>query len=334
MKKIAILGGGSWGTALALVLSRSRAKHKITLWVHDHALAETLRETRQNAAYLPGFKLATELEITHEPRVACAGADIVLGVMPSAHARAVYTEMRPYVREDMALISATKGLEPGSHARMSEVITEVFKTKFVPRIAALSGPSFAHEVAGGIPTAIVIASEDGDLAAMIQEEFSGPTFRLYSNKDLAGVELGGALKNVIALAAGICNGLGLGANALAALITRGLAEITRLAVAGGGRAATLSGLAGMGDLVLTCTGGLSRNRAVGIELGKGRPLKEILASMRMVAEGVGTTAAALDMARDAGVEMPIAEQMNAVLRGSRAPMEAIREMMERPLRQE
>jgi glycerol-3-phosphate dehydrogenase (NAD(P)+) len=217
---------------------------------------------------------------------------------------------------------------------MSEVISQVFKSKFTPRVAALSGPSFAHEVAEGVPTAIVIASQDADLAASIQEEFSGPTFRLYSNSDLVGVELGGALKNVIALASGICAGLGLGANAVAALITRGLAEITRLAVAKGGRRETLAGLAGMGDLVLTCTGGLSRNRAVGVELGKGRPLREILAGMRMVAEGVSTTAAALELARGAAVEMPIAAQINAVLRKDRAPLEAIREMMERPLREE
>lgn len=334
MKKIAILGGGSWGTALALVLSRSRAKHRITLWVHDAALAESLRKTRRNAAYLPGFELPQEIEVTPEPGIACAGAEIVLSVVPSAHVRAVYSEMLPYITQDMALVSATKGLEPGTHARMSEAIAEILKSKFAPHIGVLSGPSFAPEVAMGVPTAIVIASEHAPLAGMIQEEFSGPSFRVYSNNDVTGVELGGALKNVIALAAGICDGLGLGANALAALMTRGLAEITRLAIAEGGRAATLSGLAGMGDLVLTCTGGLSRNRTVGTQLGKGRSLEEILGSMRMVAEGVGTTAAALDLARAAGVEMPITEQMDMVLRGARSPKEAIREMMERPLRQE
>ncbi len=334
MKKIAILGGGSWGTALALVLARSRVRHQLTLWVRDPALCESLRNTRRNSAYLPGFELPPEIEITSEPRTACAGADVVLGVMPSAHARAVYSAMAPYLGVNTVFVSATKGLEPDSHLRMSEVIAQVTAQKFVPRIAALSGPSFAHEVASGVPTAIVIASEERGLAASIQEEFSGPTFRLYSNDDLAGVELGGALKNVIALAAGICDGLGLGANALAALITRGLAEIRRLAMAMGGRSETLSGLAGMGDLVLTCTGGLSRNRAVGIELAKGRKLSDVLASTRMVAEGVGTTAAALDLARGPSVEMPITEQVNAVLRGDRSPSLAIREMMERPLRQE
>lgn len=334
MKRIAILGGGSWGTALALVLSRSRARHQLALWVHDPKLCERLQQTRQNNTYLPRFELPTEIEITHSPAIVCKGADIILGVVPAAHARAVYSEMLPYVTRGMIFVSATKGLEPGSHARASEIINQVVAPGFVPRVAALSGPSFANEVASGDPTAVVIASQETDLAADIREEFSGPTFRLYSNNDLVGVELGGALKNVIALAAGICVGLGLGANALAALITRGLAEITRLAVAAGGRPETLSGLAGMGDLVLTCTGELSRNRAVGIELGKGRKLAEILANRRMVAEGVGTTAAALDLARAAGVALPITEQMNAVLREGRAPSDAIREMMERPLRHE
>lgn len=333
MKKIAILGGGSWGTALALVLSRSGSQG-LTLWVHDQKLCESLRKTRRNNVYLPGFELPADIEITHDPRIACSGADIILGVMPAAHARAVYSQMLPFLDENMVFVSATKGLDPGSHCRMSEVITQIVRPRFVPRIAVLSGPSFAKEVACGAPTAVVIASKDENVAASVQEEFSGPTFRLYRNSDIVGAELGGALKNVIALAAGICHGLNLGANALAALITRGLAEITRLAVAQGGRFETLAGLAGMGDLVLTCTGELSRNRAVGIELAKGRKLAEILGKMRMVAEGVNTTAAALDLAHAAGVEMPITEQMNAVLQLGRKPSDAIRKMMERPLRQE
>jgi len=217
---------------------------------------------------------------------------------------------------------------------MSEVLHQVISAKFLPRVAALSGPSFALEVARGDPTAVVIASRDLQLASSIQEEFSGPTFRLYTNDDLLGVELGGAVKNVIALAAGICHGLGLGHNTLAALITRGLAEMARLAVTLGARPETLAGLAGMGDLVLTCTGALSRNRSVGIELAKGRPLAEILSGMRMVAEGVSTTAATLELARAARVEMPITEQMNAVLHEGRSPRDAIREMMERRLKQE
>jgi len=334
MKKIAILGGGSWGTALAIVLSRSRMPHRLVLWVHDTAVCEKIRATRINEIYLPGFQLPSDTEVTHQASAALHDAAVVVGVMPSANARAVYTEMLPHFTPEMAFVSATKGLEPRTHARMSEVLHQVISAKFLPRVAALSGPSFALEVARGDPTAIVIASRDRQLASSIQEEFSGPTFRLYTNDDLLGVELGGAVKNVIALAAGICHGLGLGHNTLAALITRGLAEMARLAVTLGARPETLAGLAGMGDLVLTCTGALSRNRSVGIELAKGRPLAEILSGMRMVAEGVGTTAATLELARGARVEMPITEQMNAVLHEGRSPRDAIREMMERRLKQE
>jgi len=334
MKKIAILGGGSWGTALAIVLSHSRTPHRLALWVHDPAVCEKTRATRINETYLPGFPLPSDTEVTHEASAALHGAAVVVGVMPSANARAVYTEMLPHFTVEMAFVSATKGLEPRTHARISEVLHQVISAKFLPRVAALSGPSFALEVARGDPTAIVIASRDRQLASSIQEEFSGPTFRLYTNDDILGVELGGAVKNVIALAAGICHGLGLGHNTLAALITRGLAEMARLAVTLGARPETLAGLAGMGDLVLTCTGGLSRNRSVGIELAKGRPLAEILSGMRMVAEGVGTTAATLELARGARVEMPITEQMNAALHEGRSPRDAIREMMERRLKQE
>ncbi len=334
MKKIAILGGGSWGTGLAIALSRSRAPHRISLWVHDPAVCNTILAARVNETYLPSFPLPAEIEVTRQSGEALGGAAIVVGVMPSVHARALYTEMLPHFTPEMVFVSATKGLEPGTHARMSEILMQVVSAKFAPRVAALSGPSFALEVARGDPTATVIASRDPGLAASIQEEFSGPTFRLYTNDDILGVELGGAVKNVIALAAGICHGLGLGANTLAALITRGLAEMTRLAVALGGRPETLAGLAGMGDLVLTCTGALSRNRSVGIELAKGRPLAEILSGMRMVAEGVATTAATLELARAVRVEMPITEQMNAVLHEGRSPREAIREMMERRLKQE
>jgi len=231
-------------------------------------------------------------------------------------------------------VSATKGLEPDSFARMTQVISQVLPQKPAPRLAVLSGPSFARELARGDPTAVVIASQDPAVAAAVQEEFSGPSLRLYTNEDVTGVELCGAAKNVMAIAAGVCAGLGLGANTSAALITRGLAEMTRLTVALGGRRDTPSGLAGLGDLILTATGSLSRNRTVGVELGKGRPLANILAGMRMVAEGVGTTAAMLALARPHGIETPIAEQVHAVLHQGRAPREAIRELMERPLKQE
>ncbi len=334
MKKIAIIGGGSWGTALAIALARSRQPHRLALWVHDPALCASLRARRVNEVYLPGFELPAEVEVTGEPGEALREADIVLGVMPSAHARALYARMLPYLEPRMVFVSATKGLEQKSLERMTEVLLQVVSLKFTPRVAALSGPSFAREVARGDPTAVVIASADRELAAELQEEFSGPTFRLYTNDDVAGVELGGAVKNVIAIAAGASEGLGFGHNTIAALITRGLTEMTRLACALGGRRETLAGLAGMGDLVLTCTGALSRNRTVGVELGKGRRLDEVIGSMRMVAEGVGTTAATVELARRAHVEMPITEQMYAVLHQGRAPREAIRELMERRLKQE
>jgi glycerol-3-phosphate dehydrogenase (NAD(P)+) len=334
MRKIAIIGAGSWGTALAIALTRSRRPHGLALWVFEPDICAALRERRVNEVFLPGFEVPREVEVTNNLGEALAGAEAVLGVMPSAHARRLYTEMLPHLAPGMLFVSATKGLEPGTLKRMTEVVEEVAAAKFPARVGALSGPSFAREVARGDPTAVAIASRDAGLAESVQDEFSGPTFRLYRNDDVAGVELGGAVKNVIAIAAGVCEGLGFGHNTIAALITRGLAEMTRLACAAGARRETLAGLAGMGDLVLTCTGGLSRNRTVGVELGKGRPLDEIVGSMRMVAEGVATTAATLELARQLGVEMPITEQMHAVLYEARSPREAIRELMERRLKHE
>lgn len=334
MKKVAILGGGSWGTALAVLLSRSRTRHNLSLWAHDPAVADAMRSRHANETYLPGFAIPGEVEITNNLAEALSGAQIVLGVIPSAHARNVYTQALPSLTAEMVFVSATKGLEPGTHARMSEVLAQALAPKFSPRIAVLSGPSFALEAARGDPTAVVIASREAKLAADLQEEFAGPSFRLYTNDDVLGVELAGAMKNVIAIAAGACQGLSLGSNSLAALITRGLAEMTRLAVALSARPETLSGLAGLGDLVLTCTGALSRNRHVGVELGKGRALDEILAEMRMIAEGVGTTAALLDLAKSAGIEMPISEQVFAILHRGKPPRDAIRSIMERPLKRE
>jgi glycerol-3-phosphate dehydrogenase (NAD(P)+) len=332
--KIAILGGGGWGTALAIVLSRSRRPHDISVWVHEAALAESMRRTRENPTYLPGHKLPASVQVTHEMREAEANANIVLGAMPSAHARSVYTQALADLAADAVFVSATKGLEPSTHLRISEVIRQIFAPRFSPRIAVLSGPSFAAEAAQGEPTAVVLASRDTALASELQEEFAAPGFRLYTNDDVVGVELAGAMKNVIAIAAGACQGLGLGSNSLGALITRGLAEMTRLAVALGASPETFSGLAGLGDLVVTCTGGLSRNRSVGMQLGKGRTLTEILAGMRMVAEGVGTTAALLALACEAGVELPITEQVDAILSHGKSPRDAIRDMMERPPRRE
>jgi glycerol-3-phosphate dehydrogenase (NAD(P)+) len=334
VRKIAIIGGGSWGTALSLVLARGRQTHRISLWAHSADVVEVLRARRVNEIYLPEFKLPPEVEVTGNLGQTLAGAEIVLGVMPSAHAREVYRAMRPHVEPHAVFVSATKGLEHSTHARMSEVISAELGTERRTRIAVLSGPSFALEVARGDPTAVVIAAEDPGLAADIQAEFSGPTFRLYTNDDVVGTEIAGSVKNVIAIASGVCAGIGFGSNTSAALVTRGLAEMTRLAVALGGRRDTLAGLAGVGDLILTCTGALSRNRAVGIELGKGRRLGDILGATRMVAEGVGTAAATLELAGRAGVEMPITEQVHALLTAGRAPRDAIRELMERRLKQE
>jgi len=334
MKKIAVLGAGSWGTALALVLQRSRREHQVCLWARRAALAEALAKKRVNSDYLDGFELPPQLEITSDLEGALEGAEIVLGVVPSEHARAIYSSALPHLRPEMAIVSATKGLDFPELERMTQVIASVTAPQFPARVAALSGPSFAREAARGDPTAVVVASQDESLAGEIQEELAGPTFRLYTNTDVTGVELGGAVKNVIAIAAGVCVGLGLGHNSVAALITRGLTELTRLGCALGGRRETLSGLAGLGDLVLTCTGTLSRNRSVGVALGQGRGLAEIQSGMRMVAEGVRTTAATLELARRHGIEMPIAEQMYGVLYENRPPREAIRELMERRLKNE
>ena len=334
MSRIAILGGGSWGTALAIVLSRSRRKHDISLWVHDPALADSMRRDRENHNYLPGHRLQPEIDVTGDIDRAISGAQILIVAIPTAHARAVYSSAMPSVTPGAVFVSAAKGLEPSTHKRMSEVFSAVFSARSIPAFAALSGPSFAAEVARGEPTAVVLATKDATLGAQLQEEFATANFRVYTNDDVLGVELAGAMKNVIAIAAGVCQGLGLGSNPLAALITRGLAEMSRLASAQGAQAETLTGLAGLGDLVLTCTGALSRNRQVGIELGRGRALGEILQGMRMVAEGVGTTAALLVLAREAKVELPITEQVAAILHNGKAPREAIRDIMERPQRRE
>jgi glycerol-3-phosphate dehydrogenase (NAD(P)+) len=334
MKKIAIIGGGSWGTALAIALARSSRRHRLALWAHSGDVVEMLCARRVNEIYLPGFELSAEVEVTGALEKALAGAEIVLGVMPSAHARNIYREVREFAAPGCIFVSATKGLEPDTHARISEVIAEEMDVSSSSRVAVLTGPSFALEVAAGQPTAVVIASSDAKIASEIQEEFSGPRFRLYTNDDVIGAEIAGAVKNVIAIAAGICTGLELGSNAVAALITRGLAEMTRLAVALRGRRETLSGLAGAGDLILTATGELSRNRSVGIELGKGRELREILGATRQIAEGVGSAAATLELARRAQIEMPITKQVHAVLSAGRVTKDAIRDLMERPLKQE
>jgi glycerol-3-phosphate dehydrogenase (NAD(P)+) len=328
--KLAIVGGGSWGTALAIVLAPRF--EEVGLWVYETELAAQIAATRENAVYLPGLRLPDHVCPGTDLFHIVEGARIVVGAMPSQHARGIYSALGPYLGPSATLVSATKGLEKTSLLRMSEVILQT-----VPHptpVAVLSGPTFAREVACGDPAAVVVASHDPAVARLVQEALSGPVFRLYTSGDLLGVEIGAALKNVVAIAAGVCRGLGLGNNTLAALITRGLAEITRLAVAMGAQARTLAGLAGLGDLVLTCGGDLSRNRMVGIELAKGRPLAEIVSSMKMVAEGVDTCAAALALGEKFNVELPIIRQMDAVLNASKNPSEALRELMERSLKSE
>jgi glycerol-3-phosphate dehydrogenase (NAD(P)+) len=331
-ERAAIIGAGSWGTALAIVLAPKF--ERIGLWAHESDLVDRMRATRVNDIFLPGFSLPSNIEPTADLGCALTGAGVVMGVMPSRFARTIYRAMLPHLDPGMRFVSATKGLEQGTVLRMSEVAGEVIGARFTPRLAVLSGPTFAREVAAGEPAAVVIASQDRELALSIQRDFSGPTFRLYASDDPAGVEIGAALKNIIAIGAGICAGLGLGSNTQAALITRGLAEISRLAIALGGQPRTLSGLAALGDLVLTCNGALSRNRSVGIELAKGRKIADITSSMTMIAEGVETTAAAVELAGRFRVEMPISEQMAAILAGRISPREAIRELMERALKPE
>jgi glycerol-3-phosphate dehydrogenase (NAD(P)+) len=334
LSRIAILGGGSWGTGLAVVLSASRRKHEIRLWVRDSSLAEFIERERRNDKYLPGVSIPASVTASAKLEEVLHEAHIVVGAVPSAHTRSIFALALPYLSPEAAFVSATKGLEPATHLRMSEVISQVINARFLPSVAVLSGPSFAAEAAQGHPTAVVLASQDAALGAFLQEEFSGPTFRLYTNNDVLGVELAGAMKNVMAIAAGACQGLSLGANSLAALITRGLAEMTRLAIALGGKPETLSGLAGMGDLILTCYGAQSRNRRVGFDLGQGRSLPEILAGMTMVAEGVGTASALLALAKENHIELPITQQVHSILHLGNSPREAIRAIMERPLKRE
>ncbi len=335
MSRIAVVGAGSWGTALSLVLAK-RGGHSITLWSHTGLVAESIRQARENSIYLPGLPVPDSVAVTTDLEEAVKNAEILLLAVPSEHLRSVCCAMAPLLTSKQLIVNATKGIEDGTYLRMTQVMGEVLgKYNLALPCGVLSGPSFAQEVGAGSPTAITIASSDPAIATRVQEEFSSPTLRLYTNEDVVGVELGGALKNVIAIAAGATYGLELGHNSVAALITRGIAEITRLAVACGGRRETLAGLSGLGDLVLTCTGALSRNRHVGMELGSGRCLKGILVDMHgRVAEGVRTTDAALGVARRMGVEMPITEKVAAVLHEQISAKEAMRELMSRPGRDE
>ncbi len=330
--QIAIIGAGGWGTALAITMAR--AQRDVRLWAFESYLVETILATRENPLYLPGARIPATVAVSNSLADSLAAAAIVIVAVPSHVVRSVIDRMVPHLSSEMMFVSAAKGIENETLMRMSQVLTDSIGSAFQARVAAISGPTFAAEVAAGEPTALVVASADDELRMTIQQELSTPRFRLYTNGDIIGVEIGAAVKNIIAIAAGVVEGLGLGSNATAALITRGLVEITRLAVACGGHRETLSGLAGLGDLVLTSYGRLSRNRQVGIALGQGRSIDEITSNMRMVAEGVKTARSTVELARKLGVEMPIAEKMYSVLYEGLTPHDAIDDLMERRLREE
>jgi glycerol-3-phosphate dehydrogenase (NAD(P)+) len=330
MSRIAILGSGAWGTAIALALHR-RGGHQLTLWAHSPEAAREIAAAGENLQFLPGFPIPKEIAVTGDC-AAVSDAEIIVSVVPSEFLRPTLLRLRRHMHNSQLVVSATKGVEDATFLRMTQVISNTLEPAgLLVSIGALSGPSFALEVAQSQPTAVTVAFSDAGMAGFIQQEFSSETLRLYTSTDVIGVELGGALKNVVAIAAGVASGVGLGYNSAAALITRGIAEITRLAVACGGRRETLAGLSGMGDLVLTCTGSLSRNRTVGRELGQGRQLPDILAGLGgKVAEGVLTTRAALGLARLHKIEMPITEQMELILNEGKDPREAIKDLMLRP----
>ena len=332
MKRIAVIGAGNWGTALAATLAK--IGHEVRLWAYEPEVVESICAQHENVLFMPGVQLPESIVATNDLDEAIEQAEIVLTVIPSHVCRSLYERMLDHLRPEMIFVSATKGIETDGLMHMSELIQSIVGRRFTPRLCALSGPSFAKEVVRGDPTAVVVASRDREAAQLVQKEFSSRTLRIYTSTDVVGVEIGGAVKNIIAIAAGVIGGLGLGHNPTAALITRGLAEISRLACACGGKRETLAGLAGIGDLVLTCTGDLSRNRAVGVGLGKGRNLAEIIGSMRMVAEGVKTTYATVALAARCSVEMPITQQVHRILEGQVTPREAIRELMERTLKDE
>jgi glycerol-3-phosphate dehydrogenase (NAD(P)+) len=330
--KAAVIGAGSWGTALALVLHGNG--HRVSLWSHEEEVVESVRNEGENRVYFPGTPLPSDLEVTTSLERALDGAELVLSVSPAQFVHEVMGRAAPLMDPGALVVSASKGIEISSRRRMDQVLAELLPDPIMDRFCVLSGPSFAAEVARGVPTAVVVASRSLPARLRVQEIFSSSRFRVYTNPDVVGVELGGAVKNVIALAAGVAAGLGFGHNTLAALMTRGLAEITRLGVVMGAERETFAGLAGMGDLVLTCTGELSRNRTVGTRLGKGEGLDAILSDMRAVAEGVRTAPAVQALAREHEVEMPIVEEVNAILEGTRRPLDAVQNLMLRDLKPE
>ena len=326
----AVLGAGGWGTALAVHLAR--AGHNVQLWARDEELVSKMRSTRTNTAYLPEVVFPKSLQVENSLESVLSRANLVVAALPSHGMREVLRKAAPMVPPSITFVSAAKGLEQGTLLRMSEVIEQELGTS--QNIAVLSGPSFAPELARELPTAVSVASREASTLARVQNDFRTSYFRLYGSDDIVGVEVGGSLKNVIAIAAGVVEGLGLGHNAIAGLITRGLAEMTRLACAAGAQRETLSGLSGLGDLVLTCTGKLSRNRNVGLELARGLSLEDILTNMKMVAEGVRTTEAALALGEKYNVELPISTQVAELLAGRKDPRAAVYDLMLRPQRAE
>jgi glycerol-3-phosphate dehydrogenase (NAD(P)+) len=327
-----IVGGGSWGTALAIHCANLGMS--VSLWVYEADLARKMAETRENDVYLPNATLPGAIKVTQSFEDCLAGAQMVMSVVPSHVSREVWSEAHSYLPVDALLITATKGIEDGTYLTSSEVLAESIGGDVQKRMVTLSGPTFAGEVARGLPAAAVIAGYNAELTNIVQLALNSESFRLYTNHDPIGVEIGASLKNVMAIAVGICDGLGLGHNARAALITRGLAELVRLGVALGANPLTFQGLAGVGDLVLTCTGDLSRNRSLGLRLGKGEKLAEITASTPMVAEGVKTTRSARGLARREGVEMPITEEIYEVLFSSKDVMQALKVLMSRSPKKE
>lgn len=332
MKSVAVLGAGAWGTALALLLAEKGERVQLWTWQGSHARA--MQETRENREFFPGFPLTERVTPTADLKAALGSADLVLLVLPSHAFRETLVLARPFLPSRAALVSATKGIENDTLMLMSEILVDVLGNDVKNRSTFLSGPSFAKEVAEGIPTNIVVAGFDHALSVEVQKRFATDRFRVYSSDDPTGVEVGGALKNVIAIAAGACDGLGFGHNTRAALITRGLAEIARIAIAKGGNVLTVAGLSGMGDLVLTCTAELSRNRTVGFEMGRGRKLDEVLAGLGHVAEGVRTAKSAHQLAQKLDVELPIINEVYRVLFEGKSPKQAVHDVLTRPLKKE
>jgi glycerol-3-phosphate dehydrogenase (NAD(P)+) len=329
--KFSILGAGSFGTAMAMIASR--CGNQVLLWAHDPKVAETIAKTGRNPLYLPGLPLDGNVRATHSLAEAAEFSDTIFMIVPSHYYRDVLSDLQPHLKRRVNVLSGTKGIENETLERMSEITQSVLGDRF-QAFAVLSGPTFALETARGDPTAAVVASTNDEFGRQVQRSLSCGTFRLYHATDVTGVELGGSLKNVIAIAAGVVEGLGLGFNTNAALITRGLHEISKLGMALGGRPETFAGLAGMGDLVLTCTGSLSRNRSVGVALGQGKKLADILDDKRFVAEGVKTARAAKELAERHGIEMPITVEMYRVLYENESPVEAVQRLMSRTLKAE